>query len=190
MTGSTRSSGRAVSPRPILGVDVDGVLNLLEASSDVRAVPSELLTTADGSLLPIPVGTAERLRRLSDAFDMVWATAWGPNAYLVLKDILSLERPWPIIDLWSDYVPDLVETWKLPAIERWLGERAASGSWHPWSGPPFAWVDDDLEEDAMTWADVRSRSAPTLLIRVDPTTGLTDEHVEQLLAWALRLARA
>ena len=187
----TLGEGPTVPPRPILGVDVDGVLNLLEVRADARAVPAELWTTPAGLLIPIPVGTAGRLARLSDAFEMVWATAWGPNAYLVLKDILALSRPWPVIDLWSEYVPDLVETWKLPAIERWLDARASSGgSWHPWSGAPFAWLDDDLEDDAMAWADERSRSTPTLLIRVDPSTGLKDEHVERLLAWAAQLAGA
>jgi hypothetical protein len=185
-----RRGGNGASRRPILGVDVDGVLNLLEDRHDPRAVRAELWTTPTGWLIPIPVGTGERLARLSDAFEMVWATAWGTNAYPALKDILALERPWPVIDLWSEYVPDVAETWKLPAVERWLEEQDASDGWYPWPGAPFAWLDDDLEDDAMAWADERALWTPTLLIRVDPATGLTDEHVERLVAWAAGLARA
>src|SRR5438046_1482707 len=85
-TGGTVEGGTAVPPRPILGVDVDGVLNLLEVRPDARTVPVELWTTPSGKLIPIPAGTVGRLARLNDAFEMVWATAWGPNAYLVLKD--------------------------------------------------------------------------------------------------------
>ena len=176
--------GDADSPRPFLGVDVDGVLNLSESPPDMRAALCEMCTRADGLTIPVPLGTANRLARLSDVFEMVWATAWGQNAYTALREILSLDRQWPIIDLWSHHVPDSVATWKLPAIERWLDVQAATGSWLPWPGPPFAWLDDDLEDDAIAWAEARSQSIPTLLIRVDPRTGLTDDHVQHLLEWA------
>jgi hypothetical protein len=35
-----------------------------------------------------------------------------------------------------------------------------------------------------------ARRAPTLLISTDPATGLTEEHVDELLAWARRPAWA
>jgi len=56
----------------------------------------------------------------------------------------------------------------------WVGDR------------PCAWIDDDLHEDAWTWA--AGRSVPTLLIEVDMTEGIARRHVDRLLAWAAGLA--
>jgi hypothetical protein len=67
-------------------------------------------------------------------------------------------------------------------VDRWLANLAALGSF-----PPFAWVDDDLDVDACEWPNARSRLSPTLVIPIDPRTGLTDEHVDLLLDWARRL---
>jgi hypothetical protein len=49
---------------------------------------------------------------------------------------------------------------------------------------PAAWIDDNFNEACRFWA--RRRSAPTLLVSTDPAIGLTDQHVEELEAWARR----
>ena len=64
--------------------------------------------------------------------------------------------------------------WKLGAIDRYAGDRAA------------AWIDDNLDDECRRWA--RERTAPTLLVDAEPATGLSDEHVERLLAWADEVA--
>jgi hypothetical protein len=46
---------------------------------------------------------------------------------------------------------------------------------------PAAWIDDGHNEACETWA--AGRTAPTLLISTDPFVGLTDEQVEDLIAW-------
>jgi len=168
-------------PRPVLGVDVDGVLNLREAPPYARLVRAETLTLPDGSTMPFPVGTPGRLARLSAVFDTVWATTWGARAHPALAAAFELGSPWPVIDLSSALFEDAL-TWKLPAIDRWLADLAGLGSF-----PAFAWVDDDLDTDAFDWADHRSRVAPTLVVPVDPRTGLTDDHVDALLGWAEQL---
>ena len=62
------------------------------------------------------------------------------------------------------------ETVKLPAIRRFVGDRA------------FAWVDDRLGVDATAWAS--HRLAPTLLRDIDPCSGLTRCDIDALLAFA------
>ena len=64
--------------------------------------------------------------------------------------------------------------WKVEAIDEFAGER------------PAAWVDDNLDETCVAWA--QGRSAPTLLVETSPSVGLTDEHVSLLLDWAAKLA--
>ena len=61
-------------------------------------------------------------------------------------------------------------TEKLSAINEYVGHRAV------------AWVDDVLLPETLTWA--KARAEPTLLIAVDPSVGLTREHVDRLIKWA------
>ena len=63
-------------------------------------------------------------------------------------------------------------TYKLPVVKRFVRDR------------PAAWVDDELGEDVIAWADQREQ--PTMLVHCDPRVGLTDEHVDDLLAFAAR----
>ena len=60
--------------------------------------------------------------------------------------------------------------WKVDAIDEYA------------RGRPAAWVDDFLDEHCESWA--AQRKEPTLLVRTDSHTGLTDELVERLVEWA------
>jgi hypothetical protein len=60
--------------------------------------------------------------------------------------------------------------WKLEAIDEYAADR------------PAAWIDDNIDEECRAWAE--HRNAPTLLVPTASPTGLTDDHVEQLLRWA------
>ena len=47
---------------------------------------------------------------------------------------------------------------------------------------PFHWIDDNMDDSVLLWQ--RGRKAPTLLVETKPATGMTDDHVDELLAWA------
>jgi hypothetical protein len=64
--------------------------------------------------------------------------------------------------------------WKLDAMEEYAGSR------------PAAWIDDNIDEECEAWA--KRRTAPTLLVRADSSSGMTDKHVKQLIRWAGRVA--
>jgi hypothetical protein len=50
---------------------------------------------------------------------------------------------------------------------------------------PAAWIDDLHTAEAHAWA--ADRFEPTLLITIDPATGLTRRAVDRALAWAADL---
>jgi hypothetical protein len=58
---------------------------------------------------------------------------------------------------------------KLPAVDAYVGDRAV------------AWLDDAFGESARRWA--RTRRAPTLLVDVDASIGLTARAVSRLRDW-------
>ena len=61
-------------------------------------------------------------------------------------------------------------TWKLADL------AAAAGS------TPFAWIDDDIRQDALVWAT--GLRQPCFLHRTDPLIDITADLVDELLAFA------
>jgi hypothetical protein len=156
---------------PILFVDVDGVISLFGFPSGGE--PPGRFHWVDGIAHFISDQAGPRLRRLAEAFELVWATGWEEkaNEYLpLLLDLPDDELPFLTFDGRAVFGS---AHWKLGAIEEYAGGR------------PAAWIDDSLDERCTGWAD--SRPVPTLLVETDSATGITDAHVERLLDWAAGL---
>lgn len=193
MTADTRDT------RPLLGLDVDGVLACFGGETEERdpnawEVPPDSIL--GHSAIYIPQGTSGRIRALIERFDVVWATqGWQYDAHDSFAGHVkgigaecccdtvegaaacvcngTGRRSWPTIDF-SRCNFDGRSTWKLSAVQRYIGNR------------PFAWLDDDLLADAFDWANDRATrlGIPTKLVRPHATIGLTDEHVAELLLFA------
>ena len=117
----------------------------------------------------------ERIGRLWDAYEVVWATGWEEKANEYLPYILSLPASeLPVLTFEGRAVFGTAH-WKLDAIAEYAGER------------PAAWVDDSIDEECERWA--RERRAPTLLIHTRPEIGLREQDVDSLLGWAEELRR-
>ena len=155
--------------RPILFVDVDGVISLFGFSPGAGELPGPL-HWIDGVAHCIPAAVGERLVRLAESFELVWATGWEERANEHLPHLLGLPfRDLPCLTFDGQAVFGSAH-WKVSSIDRYAGTRAA------------AWIDDNLDDDCHAWAN--GRSAATLLVETNPAEGLTEEHVERLLRWA------
>lgn len=163
-----------MSVRPLLFVDVDGVINCpspsnvhepthhlaLPQSSQVAAA---LFADSDDAVeqpLWLVPGVVERLLRLSEVFEMRWATSWMQAAPEMLGDLIPGSARWPVLTCGD---------MKIPAI------LAAVGQNQTW-----AFVDDDvhLELRESTW---RPDPQQHLLIKTDKWVGLTDQQTQQIL---------
>jgi len=152
----------------VLFVDVDGVISLFGFAPD-GDFPGAA-HSVDGILHCIATDCGERLRRLDERFELVWATGWEEKANEYLPLILELPfKELPSLTFDGGAVFGSAH-WKLGAIDDYAGDR------------PAAWIDDNLDERCRAWA--ADRNAPTLLVQTEPSTGMSDEHVEQLLRWA------
>ena len=147
--------------RPVLLVDVDGVLSLF--GFDQTEPPAGIPVAVDGIPHWLSESAAKCLLRLSRTFECVWCTGWEERAEEHLPRILGLPGGWRHLTLG--------EGWKLAAID-----AAVPGA------QPLAWVDDAHGEAAPAWAS--ARPGPTLLVATDPAVGLTDQHVARLEVWA------
>jgi len=155
--------------KPLLFVDVDGVISLFGFTAEEDSFPGPLYWI-DGVAHCIAAGAGRRLTRLAERFELVWATGWEDRANRHLGPILNLEQGELPCLLFGGRARFGSADWKLDAIDAYAGER------------PAAWIDDSLDEACHAWA--ASRSASTLLVQTRSAWGMTDEHVEQLLRWA------
>jgi len=163
-------NGNAALKVPLLFVDVDGVISVFGFPHDAPA-PGRF-HSVDGIPHCISDGSGERLLRLAETLELVWASGWEERANEHLPHLLGLGREFPTLSfdetpLWG------AAHWKLSAIDAYAGDR------------PAAWIDDNFNDACFAWA--QRREAPTLLVHTEPATGITDEHVAELEAWAVGL---
>ena len=158
----------AVSERPVLAVDVDGVISLFGFDGPLDQVPGNF-HLIDGVAHCIADGVGSRLLRLADEFEMVWATGWEERANDHLPHLLGLPDDLPALTF-GGRARFGTAHWKLEALDEFAGGR------------PLAWIDDSLDDSCYEWAG--SRKAPTLLVATESHVGITDTHTERLLAWA------
>jgi hypothetical protein len=152
--------------KPLLFVDVDGVLNPYGGPCPA-GYEEHWLFPEDEEPVRINQHHGAWLHELAEVFDLWWGSSWTVKDRVLLGSVLDLPPFLGAVDLPSgQFDPAL----KVPAIE-----LAAAGR-------PLAWIDDLLTPDAWAWAE--SRPAPTCLIQVDPANGLTRQHVRALLHWA------
>jgi hypothetical protein len=144
--------------RPLLLLDVDGVLNPLAA----RPPPGFTALQIDGYEVAISARHRMWLQELVLSFELVWATTWEGAANESVGPLLGLPEL-PVVTFEGERIG---ETWKLGAVRAFVGDR------------PLVWIDDELFADARDWAD--HRPAPTLLIRPASSVGMTAAHFNQV----------
>lgn len=184
--------------KPILFLDVDGVLNvMIKGTKRKTLVEHEIGLGHPKHLYKVILDELHGpwLRELADAgFELVWATTWEDEANEHLLDHLGLPAL-PVVPFTAEAelrlpLPELLPQpkfsdrhltwcWKAPSVLRYAGER------------PFVWFDDDLSslhDDA--WAEKRDATVPTYLEHIRPHKGLMRHHVDRALLWLQVMAEA
>src|SRR5215210_1453554 len=162
MTNSAEMSGK-----PLLFVDIDGVISLFGFPAD--RCPAGAWLNVDGVLHLISATASEHLLRLARTFELVWCSGWEDKADEHLVHALRLPARLPFLTF--SRAPSTAH-WKLDSVVEHAGDR------------PAAWIDDAFDDDCRAWA--AARDAPTLLVATEPAVGLTAAHVELLEEWAHR----
>jgi hypothetical protein len=134
-----------MASKPLLAVDIDGVISLFGFEETPAHTQVQLV---DGVPHWISLVCGGRLLRLSESFELVWASGWEDKANFYLPQLLGLpELPHVSFDVAARSGG---AHWKLAALEAYAGERA------------IAWVDDNFDQSCYEWAE--RRPAPTLLV--------------------------
>jgi hypothetical protein len=161
---------RSVPERPLLLVDIDGVISLF--GFDPVSPPAGRFLSVEGIVHYLSETAPALLARLAEVFEPVWCSGWEEKANEYLPLALGVA---PLPHLSFDRTPGTNAHWKLAAIDAYAGAERA-----------VAWIDDAHNEATDTWA--AARPGPTLLVRTPAPVGLTEADVETLLRWAAGVA--
>ena len=166
----TKMPGKA--DKPLLLVDIDGVISLFGFAPDER--PPGSFVSVDGIPHYLSATAGEHLRTLALTFDLAWCSGWEERANEHLPRALGLHTSLPHLTFSAAAGGAAARHWKLDAIDAYAGPDRT-----------LAWIDDH-HDGCQAWAD--ARRGPTLLVTAQPPTGITAEHVDRLLGWAARVA--
>lgn len=168
--------------RPLLLIDVDGVLNP-DASNNTMNKHNRrnedqrfTLHRLAGFRVWLSPWHGEQLLALADRFELTWCTTWEHNANEWIGPHLGLPKL-PVIEF--------DKTWALPS--RGDGTYFKTHEAVAYArGRPFAWVDDEISVyDEQYVADVHP--APAKLLRINPAAGLRQPDFDTLASWAASL---
>jgi hypothetical protein len=184
-----------VSQRPLLLLDIDGVLNAFEAwglvhgplPRDGHQVPPSdgyRLTHANGWNLLIPADARRWVARLEAHFDVVWSTMWESDAVEHFAPVAGFGHTWS----WIDFTAHEEEQLEQRSGNE-VGHHKHAGIVATAGDRPVVVVDDDLAPLTRLWASFREdEGIPTMTVKPDPAVGLTAADVDAMIRFAGRVA--
>lgn len=164
------------STRPLVLVDIDGVLNPRKNQAERGFTPYRL--KGEDELVWLSQEHGRMLNELDSEgqVDLRWGTTWNDAANRTVGPAIGLQRDWDVVPIDRAMAGPVVfgYNWKAVSI------RAGA------DGQPFAWLDDFMTEADRLWAEDRvfDEGIPTLLLRIDPDVGLQPGHLDQVRDWA------
>jgi hypothetical protein len=185
------SCAAATASRPLLLVDIDGVISLFGRPPGAsQPPPAGDGSPIDGSFHSIEgmphflsSTAAAHLLSLAPLYELVWASGWEERAEEHLPHLLGLPERLPFLRFPRDGVVvgasdagagagprTTLAHWKLQSVDSYAADR------------PLAWIDDAFNDACHEWA--AARTAATLLVPTDPHQGLTEGEARLLEDWA------
>ncbi len=144
-------------PRPILFLDVDGVLNILTPDFSDREVRFKHRMFEDGIPFFPTKHTLPFMRWAWANFQVIWCTAWGADANLIASWAELPEMP---------SIDDRArEEWKLAGVKEILSSRGA--------GQHAVWIEDGIGDAAEEWVATQK---DVIYVETFPVIGVSKEH--------------
>jgi hypothetical protein len=163
--------------RPLVMVDIDGVLNPQKNQAERGFTPYRL-TGEDDLLVWLHRDHGRMLNELDreGQVELRWGTTWNQAANRTVGPAIGLDREWDVLPI------DRAMAGPVAFGTNWKAVSIQAGA----EGRAFAWMDDFLTESDKHWAEdrVMDQGLPTLLLRIDPDVGMQAGHLQQIRDWS------
>lgn len=186
------ASPSAADTRPLVLLDVDGVLNAVAAGrpgawDDWRTG----VATAEGRSFPITwsPSVVRAVRGWREVADVQWLTTWGHDANASLRHLLELPEL-PVAGTYDEPAggaPDRAGATHAavapaapdPLTGRWWKFDVVRRLVRTWPGRRIVWIDDDLhaQDDIRQWM---RQETSCLLVAPPASSGLTSAHLQSI----------
>ena len=165
--------------RPILLLDVDGVLNA--ARWELREGWER--GTFHGFVLSWDPTITARLRELHESgrVEIQWLTTWTTDADKLLAEPMGLPRGLKVHD--RDDVAPTGYSGPAGGLSGWWKLAAARAVAEAEPGRRIVWIDDDLAEQAVDVVEWLSANPHVLVVAPDLYEGLTHDQLDAIEAW-------
>lgn len=170
------SDQTAIPLRPLILIDVDGVLNALR-----RPGPEwqHYKRMCDGRTFNLWLNPAHgpMLRNLAEetGAELVWATTWEHDANTAIGPTIGLPEL-PVIEVSKgEGLEGRGCCSKTPAVAEYV------------NGRPFVWFDDDLGKADRAWLENHPNVDRFRLIHVGPNPGIKPAHFREAREWLTAL---
>jgi hypothetical protein len=169
--------------QPLVLVDIDGVLNAFNAR---RLARHQYVARAGAFAVVLDRRHPRWFRKLAEHAELRWATMWQAEAAPVFGHAAGIGSDWEHLDFDSVWA------------ERTVGRTGVGVGGYKWpviaqcgeSDRPLVWIDDDLTDRHLYWAEDRDAAGtPTLFIRPDPALGLVADDYGTVLDFVRRHRR-
>ena len=163
---------KLMNNRPLILIDVDGVLNPFYADEMPEPWTKNRITVNDGRTFTVFLNPEHGPKLLALAEETGAELAWGS----IWKDQAN------------DHIGPRIGLPRLPfAPMPFHGSGTKARSFVPWTdGRPFVWFDDDCIALDTAVQMVDRVKQPFLPVLINPATGLTDRHLSEARSWLLK----
>lgn len=165
--------------RPLIAVDVDGVLNQLSKTEEPEPGWRDAYVSMYGSVFRIRHNKSHGEKLLALAADtgaeLVWCTTWEDQANEHIAPLVGLPKL-PVVSLSPGRAEMKFSEYRTPGQIKSRALQAYAATDEGVCG--WAWFDDDARAQDIEWS-----SAAELLVEIDSRTGLQDKHFEAAREW-------
>jgi hypothetical protein len=164
--------GELVSPldsdRPVMALDIDGVLQLLVNNTrDLQ--PGYIMQPKPQHWLAYNPEHGKWLNQVLEQADIFYISDWQAKSHGQIGKVLGLpEFDWINSYRFDDCVRHESRALAITAL---------------FENRPLAWLDDEINDYDLAWAERRSLQTPTLMIKPNRRIGLTSSDMAKVNSW-------